>query len=126
VGPVERARVAAVVDWEMATVGDPRADLGYLLSFWPAPGEATALGGLAASGEGFPNRDELVARWAATTGRDPGDLRWFVTLAVWKLAVLLEASYHRWLAGTSDDPFFATLESGVPALLSRARQVSGA
>ena len=71
-------------------------------------------------------RDELVARWAARTGRDPGDTCWFTALAIWKLAVLLEASYHRWLAGRADDPFFATLDVGVPALLARARTVAGA
>jgi hypothetical protein len=49
-----------------------------------------------------------------------------VTLAIWKLAILLEASYHRWLAGMADDAFFATLDEGVPALLARAREVSGA
>jgi aminoglycoside phosphotransferase (APT) family kinase protein len=119
-------RIAAVVDWEMATVGDPRADLGYLLSFWPEPGETFPLGRLVASGPGFPHRDELVSQWAAATGRDPADTRWFVTLAIWKLAILLEASYHRWLAGMSDDPFFAALDQGVPALLARARETSGA
>jgi aminoglycoside phosphotransferase (APT) family kinase protein len=126
VGPGEQPRVAAVVDWEMATVGDPRADLGYLLSFWPEPGERFPLGHLVARGTGFPTRAELVDRWTAGTGRDPGDPRWFVTLAIWKLAVLLEASYHRWLAGTATDPFFATLDEGVPALLARAREVCGA
>ncbi len=119
-------RVAAVVDWEMATVGDPRADLGYLLSFWPERGEAFPLGELVARGDGFPSRGQLVDRWAAGTGRDAGETRWFVTLAIWKLAVLLEASYHRWLAGMADDPFFASLDTGVPALLARAREVSGA
>ena len=119
-------RVAAVVDWEMATVGDPRADLGYLLSFWPEPGVQPVMGQLVALGEGFPSRAELVRRWADRTGREPGDTRWFVALAVWKLAILLEASYHRWLAGTAVDPFFATLDEGVPALLARARAVAGA
>ena len=119
-------RVAAVVDWEMATVGDPRADLGYLLSFWPEPGETVPLGDLVATGPGFPRRVELVDRWAIATSRDPGDPAWFVTLAIWKLAILLEASYHRWLAGTADDPFFATLDAGVPALLRRARDTCGA
>lgn len=125
-GPGAPPRVAAIVDWEMATVGDPRADLGYLLSFWLEPGERTPLHDLVTSGPGFPTRAELVERWAARTGRDPGDTRWFVTLAVWKLAILLEASYHRWLAGTADDPFFAQLEQGVPALLARAREACGA
>ena len=119
-------RVAAAVDWEMATVGDPRADLGYLLSFWPEPERPPVIAQLAVLGDGFPSREEIVSRWADRTGREPGDTRWFVALAVWKLAILLEASYHRWLAGMSKDPFFATLDAGVPALLARAREVAGA
>ena len=70
-----------------------------------------------------------AARWSLPGSGDrptAGDLTWFVTLAVWKLAVLLEASYHRHLAGSTDDPFFATLEQGVPALLAQAREVCGA
>ena len=119
------ARVGAVVDWEMATVGDPRADLGYLLSFWPEPGERYPLGDLVITGSGFPTRAELVEVWERETSRVAGDTTWFVTLAVWKLAVLLEASYHRHLAGTTDDPFFVTLEHGVPDLLAHAREVCG-
>jgi aminoglycoside phosphotransferase (APT) family kinase protein len=125
-GADQRARVVAVIDWEMATVGDPRADLGYLLSFWPESGERFPLGDLVTNGPGFPTRAELVEVWERGTGRPAGDTTWFVTLAVWKLAVLLEASYHRHLAGTTDDPFFATLEQGVPDLLAHARQVCGA
>ena len=123
---VPTARISAVVDWEMATVGDPRADLGYLLSFWPEPGEETAMLGLTLVHDGFPLRDEVVLLWEAATGRTAGDMRWFVALAVWKLAILLEANYHRWLAGLSDDPFYERLGVGVPMLLARARQVCGA
>ncbi|MGH3343664.1 MAG: phosphotransferase family protein [Carbonactinosporaceae bacterium] len=119
-------RVAAIVDWEMATVGDPRADLGYLLSFWVEPGERVPLQELKATAAGFPTRAELVDRWAARTGREPSHLTFFTTLAIWKLAILLEASHHRYLAGTTDDAFFARLEEGVPALLRRAREVCGA
>ena len=74
----------------------------------------------------IPRRAEVVALWEEATGRQAGDTRWFVALAVWKLAILLEASYHRWLAGLSDDAFFARLDEGVPALLARAREVCGA
>ncbi|MDX6275775.1 MAG: hypothetical protein QOJ92_2985 [Frankiales bacterium] len=122
---VQGSRVAAIVDWEMATVGDPRADLGYLLSMWPEAGETSPLTQLVAWGPGFPTRAELVDQWASTTGRVPGDTTWFTVLAVWKLAILLEASYHRWMAGMTDDPFFATLDVGVPALLARARELAG-
>jgi aminoglycoside phosphotransferase (APT) family kinase protein len=120
------ARITAVIDWEMATVGDPRADLGYLLSFWAEPGEEVAMAGLAMVHDGFPSRAEVVDLWERSTGRAAGDTRWFVALAVWKLAILLEANYHRWLAGLSDDAFYATLDTGVPALLARAREVCGA
>ena len=122
------ARIAAVVDWEMATVGDPLADLGYLLSFWVEPGESVPfLGDAAVTAQpGWPTRQELADHYAELTGRRMTDLRFYVTLAVWKLAILLEASYHRHLAGTTDDPFFAMLETGVPALLARARENCGA
>lgn len=120
------ARVSAVVDWEMATVGDPRADLGYLLSFWAEPDEEVAMAGLSMVHDGFPRRDEVVGLWEQATGRRAGDPRWFVALAVWKLAILLEANYHRWLAGLSDDPFYARLDTGVPALLARSREICGA
>jgi aminoglycoside phosphotransferase (APT) family kinase protein len=120
------SRISAVVDWEMATVGDPRADLGYLLSFWPEPGEETLMAGLGTVYDGFPLRDDVVALWEEATGRTAGDTRWFVALAVWKLAILLEANYHRWLAGLSDDAFYAGLDTGVPALLARARSICGA
>ena len=76
--------------------------------------------------DGFPRRDEVVALWEEATGRAAGDTRWFVALAVWKLAILLEANYHRWLAGLSDDAFYEALDDGVPALLARARAVCGA
>ena len=122
------ARIAAVVDWEMATVGDPLADLGYLLSFWVEPGESVPfLGDAAVTAQpGWPTRQDLADHYAELTGRRMTDLRFYVTLAVWKLAILLEASYHRHLAGTTDDPFFAMLETGVPALLARARENCGA
>jgi aminoglycoside phosphotransferase (APT) family kinase protein len=117
--------VVAIVDWEMATVGDPRADLGYLLSFWIEAGEELPWHDVVTDRAGFPTRAEIVARWEDGTQRSAGDIKWFTTLAIWKLAILLEASYHRHLAGTTDDPFFGLLEEGVPALLRRARAVAG-
>jgi aminoglycoside phosphotransferase (APT) family kinase protein len=118
-------RIAAIVDWEMATVGDPRADLGYFLSFWIQSSDELPWHDYVTDASGFPTRDELVDRWSTQTGRDPGNTQWFTALAIWKLAILLEASFHRHLAGTTDDPFFALLEEGVPALLRRAREVAG-
>jgi aminoglycoside phosphotransferase (APT) family kinase protein len=119
----------AILDWEMATLGDPLADLGWMVSFWIEPGEAiaeplqdfsrvTAL-------PGFRSRGELVRRYVQTTGRDASALDWYRVLAVYKLAVLLEGSYARHLSGVTDDPFFATLEHGVPALAGSALELAG-
>jgi aminoglycoside phosphotransferase (APT) family kinase protein len=125
--PEPPARILAIFDWEMATLGDPLADLGYLLSFWREAGDPDfALGDAAwhiTGLPGFPTRAELVARYAARTGRHLEHVNFYVALAIWKLAILLEGSYKRHLAGTTDDPFFATLDAGVPALAARALAV---
>lgn len=125
--PEPPARILAIFDWEMATLGDPLADLGYLLSFWQEPGDlALELGDAAwrvTSMPGFSTRAQLVARYAERTGRKMEHVAFYVALAIWKLAILLEGSYRRHLAGTTDDPFFATLDHGVPALAQRALAV---
>lgn len=121
-------RITAILDWEMATVGDPLADLGYLLSLWVEPGEdvgVVAAAGAVSALPGFATRAELVERYQERSGRSMTDVTFYVTLATWKLAILLEASYVRHLAGTTDDPFFETLDEGVPALLARARSTCG-
>ncbi|HEX2058500.1 MAG TPA: phosphotransferase family protein [Actinomycetota bacterium] len=123
-------RLVAILDWEMSTLGDPLADLGWMVSFWRQAGEeagdvfsrtsrVTAL-------PGFQSRSELVHRYAHATGRDVSALTWYQVLAVWKLAILLEGSYARHLAGMTDDPFFAEMEHGVPALAARALEATRA
>jgi aminoglycoside phosphotransferase (APT) family kinase protein len=126
-GPEPPARILAIFDWEMATLGDPLADLGYLLSFWQESSDAgpeldDGSWGITAL-PGFPTRAQLVARYAERTGRQLEHVAFYVALAIWKLAILLEGSYRRHLAGTTDDPFFATLDRGVPALAHRALAV---
>lgn len=121
------ARLLAVLDWEMATIGDPLADLGWLLSFWREPGDEPdllhpALDTLFATG-GWRTRAELTERYERATGRSMTDIGFYTVLAIWKLAILLEGSYARHLEGTTDDPFFALLEAGVPALARRALRI---
>lgn len=102
-------RVAAVLDWELATIGDPLFDVGYFLASWPVPGEPltpTAELGTAALEPGYPTRAELAERYATRTGRDLSNLGWYTTLALWKLAVLFEYSRRRLLAGHGD-PYYA-------------------
>ena len=122
----ETCDVTCVLDWEMATLGDPLADLGFLLAFWPDSPAAAAvfdeLLGDVTLAEGFPDRAGLVEVYAELSGRKvtPEDLRWYHVLALWKMALLLEASYTRHLAGTTDDPFFACLDTANPRLLAAA------
>jgi aminoglycoside phosphotransferase (APT) family kinase protein len=92
--------VAAVVDWELCTLGDPLADVGLLMAYWPEREQAEiALGQPANLAPGFPTREELAARYAERSGRDLADLAFFVALGYWKLAIILEGVYARYAAG---------------------------
>ena len=119
-----RAQIRAVLDWEMATLGDPLADLGYLLSFWREPGDPVqslpSPMGTITGRDGFPTRAEAAALYEERSGRRVAHLNFYIALAIWKLAILLEGSYARHLAGTTDDPYFALLDKGVPELAARA------
>ena len=123
-------RLVAILDWEMSTLGDPLADLGWMISFWREPGDEA--GNLFAETTrvtelpGFSSRSDLIDRYARATGRDVDNLDWYQVLAIWKLAILLEGSYARHLAGMTDDPFFERMKEGVPALAAAALQVAGA
>jgi aminoglycoside phosphotransferase (APT) family kinase protein len=121
--PDAPARLVAIFDWELATIGDPLADVGYLVATWSqADDPEDALRGLSAAtrAPGFPTRDELIARYEERSGRSMSDLPWYMTLALWKSAVFLEGSYKRRLAGTTEDAFFDRLETGVPLIAERA------
>jgi aminoglycoside phosphotransferase (APT) family kinase protein len=120
--------LVAILDWEMSTLGDPLADLGWMISFWreegdPIDGVFGDLGSVTAL-PGFRSRQHLIDRYVERTGRDVRALDWYVVLAIWKLAILLEGSYARHLAGMTDDPFFARMEQGVPELAERARTIA--
>jgi aminoglycoside phosphotransferase (APT) family kinase protein len=122
-GPNPPARLLSILDWEMSTIGDPLADVGWMLSFWREPGDPEDPmerdAGLTRI-PGFRSREELLERYRERTGRAAAEMSFYLVLAVWKLAVLLEGSYARHLAGVTDDPFFAELEDGVPELARRA------
>ncbi|HTZ10666.1 MAG TPA: phosphotransferase family protein [Acidimicrobiales bacterium] len=90
------ARLAAIVDWEMGTVGDPKLDLGWVVQSWP---EDTAGPEAATAGyvdmRGMPSRDEVLAHYAEVSGRQVDDIDYYVVLAKWKLAVVLEQGFQR-------------------------------
>ncbi len=120
-------RLIAIFDWELATIGDPLADIGYLLATWAQPGDPdnaiSALGGITRQ-PGFPTREQIVERYEQGSGRSMSSIPWYMALALWKSAIFLEGSYKRRLAGTTDDPFFDLLEQGVPDIAERAWQVA--
>jgi aminoglycoside phosphotransferase (APT) family kinase protein len=123
------ARLIAIFDWELATIGDPLADLGYLTATWSEPSDAERLETMfdrltVTHAEGFMSRDELIALYEERTGRSMSDLRWYQALALWKAAVFMEGNYKRSLAGTTDDPYLALFDKGVPQLAEAAHEIT--
>ena len=110
--PADLGTVRAVLDWELATVGDPLMDLGSALGYWVEEGDSPALKALALSPTwwpGNPTRDQLVARYAAATGRETGDAVVYYVYGLVKLAVIAQQIYARWKAGHATDPRFEGL-----------------
>lgn len=118
------AHVKSVLDWEMATLGDPLADLGYLTATYAQAGTpATLLELTPVTAEpGYLNRAEMAQRYNAHFGLDLTALPWYQTLALWKAAIFSEAIYARWKRGERADgeTFGAATETGVPRLLETA------
>ena len=95
------ARLAAIVDWEMGTVGDPKLDLGWTVQSWPDDTNAPeAADSSYVDMLGMPSRDEVIAHYAEVSGRQVDDIDYYVILAQWKLAVVLEQGFQR----AADDP----------------------
>src|SRR5690349_11695373 len=126
----EPTRIRAVLDWEMGAIGDPRADVGYLLATYSEPdGRASALGSSPVTAEpGFPSRAELVEEYVRRSGRNVEPLAWFEALALWKAAVFCEAIYGRYTRGElgEEDTRAAIFETAVPLLADTALEVTGA
>jgi aminoglycoside phosphotransferase (APT) family kinase protein len=121
------ARIAAVLDWEMSTIGDPLADLGYFCTLY-VERDDPSLGKFELSGvtreEGWPTRAELVARYEERSGRSMTDIRWYQTLALWKSIVFMEGNYRRASSGMSDDPYLKAFGDGVVGLAERAEALT--
>jgi aminoglycoside phosphotransferase (APT) family kinase protein len=117
------AQLIAIFDWEMATIGDPLADLGYLCTLWvdreDPPAGMFELSSVTRQ-PGFPLRGELVARYEERSGRSMTDIRWYQTLALWKSIVFMEGNYKRASSGMSDDPYLKAFGDGVVELAARA------
>ncbi len=95
---VERGRVLAVLDWELCTLGDPLADVGYLGVYWAGPGKAARHNDPTSAG-GFPTYGELLDRYAARTGTDLSGIDYYVAFSSFRLAVISEGVYARYVQG---------------------------
>jgi aminoglycoside phosphotransferase (APT) family kinase protein len=115
--------VVAVFDWEMSTIGDPLADLGWLLSYWIEAGDSTGRRGIASTvtaEPGFLKRREMIDRYEARSGRRMTSFQFYEAFAIFKLAIIMEGSYARYLRGQTDDPLFIALKERVPDLADAA------
>jgi len=105
----DAGQIAAVVDWELCTLGDPLADVGMLLVYWSEPGdELMPLFDPPTTASGFPKREDVRRRYAELSGRDLAEIDYYVALACWKLAIILEGVFARYAAGqygTSDEGY---------------------
>ncbi len=125
--PRDPRRITAVLDWEMATVGDPLSDLASLLVYWTGPGESEMMGGLKAvtAAEGFPTRREIAQMYAQSSGRDAASLDWYVAFAYFKVGVICQQIYYRWFKGQTHDARFSGHGAVATNLIGHAARVAG-
>jgi aminoglycoside phosphotransferase (APT) family kinase protein len=114
------ARLAAIVDWEMGTVGDPKIDLAWVVQGWPDD-TSDAAGASYVDLTGMPSKDELVQRWSEAAGRQVDDMDYYVVLARWKLAIVLEQGFQR----AGDDPKLTAFGDYVLSLMAGAAELAG-
>jgi aminoglycoside phosphotransferase (APT) family kinase protein len=117
--PDDLTRVVAVLDWEMATIGDPLADLGTSLAYWIEPtddADLKLLGFVLSARPGNMTREEVVAEYAARTGRDVSGMLFYYALGLFKVAVIAQQIFARYNAGLTRDPRFAAMIGAVRAL----------
>ncbi|KAA1419694.1 phosphotransferase family protein [Nocardioides humilatus] len=115
--------VAAIVDWEMSTIGDPLLDVGWMVATWDLPGAPDEFAGLLARAGGLPSGAELVERYATQTSRDLTHLTWYVVLACFKLGIILEGSNARADAGLAPREIGDRLHTTTVRLFERAHEL---
>jgi aminoglycoside phosphotransferase (APT) family kinase protein len=126
--PDDLTEVLAVLDWEMATIGDPLFDLAVSLSYWTEPDDPQELKEVmptVTSTPGFMTRREFVERYAEKSGRDLSDMHWYMVFGYFKLAVILQQIYARWKKGQTQDERFADFDRRVRNLILHATDLAG-
>jgi aminoglycoside phosphotransferase (APT) family kinase protein len=125
----DRPSLAAIIDWELATVGDPLTDLGLMLAFW-GPRRVASPGfdfvqQVTRQGIPAPSREELAGRWSRSTGIAIESLDYYVVFALWRLASIVEGAWVLRTRGLVDDEYSRRLEHDVPALFEEAAVIAG-
>ena len=115
--------LAAIVDWELSTIGDPLLDLGWLLATWPDPQGSPLGASVVTPWDGFPTAGELVERYREGTTRDLSSIDWYAVLACYKLGIILEGTHARACAGKADTGTGDALHAATVGLFQRALQL---
>jgi aminoglycoside phosphotransferase (APT) family kinase protein len=124
--PEDLARIVAVFDWEMSALGDPLVDLGIVLTYWSPtapPGQRDALTTVT-DRPGYFTRGQLIDRYAIRSGRDLSAIRYYEIFAVFKIAVVIQQIYYRFVQGQTDDARFANFGARVEYLARHAAQLA--
>jgi aminoglycoside phosphotransferase (APT) family kinase protein len=127
--PHDPGRVVAIFDWEMATLGDPLADLGYALIYWTEEGDQTAKEGVGSMSRfttqpGFLRRADIIERYARRSGRDVAAVEFYQVLALYKLAIIAEGIYARYLQGKTLGEGFEGMSRPTSPLAERALRIA--
>ena len=116
----DKPELAAIVDWELATLGDPMVDLGWLMATWPIDGVLANETVGARPWLGFPEIDDLVQRYGEVSGRDMANAKWYGVFGCYKLGIILEGTYARACAGKAPKDTGDNLHARTVGLFSRA------
>jgi aminoglycoside phosphotransferase (APT) family kinase protein len=125
--PEDLTEVRAVLDWEMATIGDPLFDLAVSLTYWIEPSDSDDLKRVlptVTDTPGFMTRQEFIDYYAKQSGRDLSNMHWYVVFGYFKLAVILQQIYARWRNGQTRDERFANFDTCVRTLILHAHDLS--
>jgi aminoglycoside phosphotransferase (APT) family kinase protein len=125
-GPETPPRIVGIFDWEMSTLGDPRADLGWLLLYWhettdPEPAIPELIPTFTEA-EGYPTRRQLVDRYETQSGIEFEHGRFYTVLAMYKLGAICEMFFRRYLERNAENPIYPNMRERVPTLIERARR----
>jgi aminoglycoside phosphotransferase (APT) family kinase protein len=126
IGADDPGRIVAVFDWEMSALGDPLVDLGILLAYWEPTSPPSQRDGLTTvtDRQGYYRPDEIIDRYARRSGRDVSSVRYYQIFALFKIAVVIQQIYYRWVNGQTTDARFGAFGPRVAYLATHAAELA--